>query len=140
MYSSGITQENYLRGVQIADADGKVTFTSIIPGCYSGRWPHIHFEVYPNEAAITDSTNAICTSQVALPQATCEAVYATAGYSASVSNLAQISLASDNVFGDDSAAHQLGAVTGDVTSGFTVALTVPVDTATKPTGGSAPGR
>ena len=37
--------ENYLRGVQVADADGNVTFTTIFPGCYDGRWPHIHFEV-----------------------------------------------------------------------------------------------
>ena len=46
--------ENYLRGVQIADADGMVSFTTIFPGCYRGRWPHIHFEVYPDAAAATD--------------------------------------------------------------------------------------
>ena len=40
------TDENYLRGVQEADADGKLTFTTIFPACYSGRWPHVHFEVY----------------------------------------------------------------------------------------------
>ncbi len=68
MYSNGVTQENYLRGVQVADADGKVRFTSIFPGCYAGRWPHIHFEVYPQEASISDAGNAIATSQVALPQ------------------------------------------------------------------------
>ena len=31
-----------------ADADGNVTFTTIFPACYSGRWPHMHFEVYPS--------------------------------------------------------------------------------------------
>jgi len=35
------------------------SFTSIFPACYSGRWPHIHFEVYPNRAAIADSTTRI---------------------------------------------------------------------------------
>jgi protocatechuate 3,4-dioxygenase beta subunit len=45
LYSSGVTNQNYLRGVQEADASGKVTFTTIFPGCYAGRWPHIHFEV-----------------------------------------------------------------------------------------------
>ena len=54
MYSEGIEDENYLRGVQIADSSGKVTFTSIFPACYTGRWPHIHFEVFPDEASITD--------------------------------------------------------------------------------------
>ena len=37
--------ENYLRGVQVTDANGLATFTTIFPGCYSGRWPHIHFEI-----------------------------------------------------------------------------------------------
>jgi protocatechuate 3,4-dioxygenase beta subunit len=47
MYSSGVEDNTWLRGVQVADANGQVTFTSVIPGCYAGRWPHIHFEVYP---------------------------------------------------------------------------------------------
>ena len=68
MYSDGVTDQNYLRGVQVADSTGMVRFTSIFPACYDGRWPHIHFEVYPDQASITDSTSAIATSQVALPQ------------------------------------------------------------------------
>ena len=139
LYSDGITDQNYLRGVQIADADGRVTFTSIFPACYTGRWPHIHFEVYPDEAGITDSTSAIATSQVALPQDVCDAVYATSGYETSVSDLAQLSLDSDNVFGNDGGASQLGTVTGDVSEGYTVTLAVGVDTSTAPTGGGAPG-
>ena len=82
MYSQGIADQNYLRGVQIADATGVVTFTSIFPACYSGRWPHIHFEVYPDQAGITDASKAIATSQVALPKATCDLVYAQSGYAA----------------------------------------------------------
>lgn len=139
MYSSGLENENYLRGVQIADDQGKVSFTSIFPGCYSGRWPHVHFEVYADQADITDATKAIATSQVALPQASCEQVYATTGYEASVSNLAQVSLTSDNVFGDDGGEHQLGTATGSVSSGYRVTLPVAIDTRTEPTGGAAPG-
>ncbi|WP_344024621.1 intradiol ring-cleavage dioxygenase [Pseudonocardia kongjuensis] len=138
MYADGLEGENYLRGVQIADASGLVRFTSIVPACYSGRWPHIHFEVYPDQASITDSANAIATSQVALPEDTCTAVYATTGYESSVRTLSQVTLDSDNVFGDDGGVSQLATVTGDVTSGFTVALTAPVDTRTEPSGGSAP--
>ena len=48
LYSQGAEDQNYLRGVQAAGDDGMVTFTSIFPACYSGRWPHIHFEVYPS--------------------------------------------------------------------------------------------
>lgn len=138
MYSQGITNENYLRGVQVTDDSGQVSFTSIFPACYSGRWPHIHFEVYPDEASITDSTKAIATSQVALPKSVCDTVYATTGYEASVTNLAQLTLATDNVFGNDTGVHQLATVTGDVTKGYAVALTAPVDTSTTPSGGDAP--
>jgi protocatechuate 3,4-dioxygenase beta subunit len=132
LYSDGVEDQNFLRGVQIADAAGKVSFTSIFPGCYPGRWPHVHFEVYPDEAGITDAGNAIATSQVALPQDACAAVYAEPGYEASVGNLADVSLTSDNVFRDDGGASQLGAATGDVTAGYAVSLAVGVDTTTTP--------
>ena len=126
LYSQGVTGENYLRGVQEADGSGVVTFTSIFPACYSGRWPHIHFEVYPSLAKATDQANKIATSQVALPKDICDAVYATDGYGQSLTNLAQVSLARDNVFGDDGGAHQLGRISGSVDGGLSVALAVPV--------------
>ncbi|WP_232818089.1 MULTISPECIES: intradiol ring-cleavage dioxygenase [Kocuria] len=138
MYSENVVDQNYLRGVQVVDGQGKVTFTSIFPACYSGRWPHIHFEVYPDQASITDSTNAIATSQVALPQDVCDTVYATSGHESSVTNLAQLSLDTDNVFGDDGGATQLATATGSVSSGYKVSLTARVDTNTEPTGGSMP--
>ena len=127
LYSENVTKENYLRGVQVADSAGKVRFTSIFPGCYPGRWPHIHFEVYPDQNSITDATNAIATSQVALPEDVCKAVYAQDGYEDSVTNLSRVSLTTDMVFRDDSAVHQLGTVTGDVTSGYAVSLSVGID-------------
>ncbi|WP_066643131.1 intradiol ring-cleavage dioxygenase [Serinicoccus hydrothermalis] len=139
MYSSGVEDENFLRGVQVSDGDGLVRFTSIVPGCYAGRWPHIHFEVYPDEASITDSTNAVSTSQVALPQGMSETVYATSGYEGSSANLGRLTLATDNVFGDDGAVHQLATVSGDTTAGYVVRLTVPIDTTTAPQSGGAGG-
>ena len=139
LYSEGVEDQNYLRGAQIADDDGIVRFTSIFPACYSGRWPHIHFEVYPDQESISDSANAIATSQVALPKAICDKVYATSGYEQSVSNLSRLSLASDNVFGDDGGASQLATTTGSVDDGYTVKLAVRIDTSTKPSGGGGPG-
>ncbi|MFY0408912.1 intradiol ring-cleavage dioxygenase [Solicola sp. PLA-1-18] len=138
MYSDSIADQNYLRGVQVADADGKVSFTSIFPACYAGRWPHVHVEVYPDADSIDDSTNAIATSQLAFPKKTLTEVYATDGYEGSVSNLADVSLARDNVFGDDSGAHQMAAMTGSTSAGYRATLTVPVDTSTEPSGGGAP--
>jgi protocatechuate 3,4-dioxygenase beta subunit len=121
-----ITDENYLRGVQVAGGDGRLAFTSIFPGAYSGRWPHIHFEVYPDEAAATSAGTPTATSQIALPEDVCATVYATSGYEQSVTNLSRSSLASDMVFGDDGAVEQLATMSGDVDSGLTAALTVPV--------------
>jgi len=126
LYSSSAQSENYLRGVQAAGADGIVTFTSIFPACYSGRWPHIHFEVYPSLEKATNAGNKIATSQVALPEDICNQVYATSGYEQSVQNLAGVSLARDNVFGDDGGVHELGAISGAIAGGLAVDLSVPV--------------
>jgi protocatechuate 3,4-dioxygenase beta subunit len=126
MYSDATAGENYLRGVQEADANGQVTFTSIVPGCYAGRWPHIHFEVYESLDAATNGANAIKTSQLAFPQATCDAVYANSRYPSSASNLSQLSLATDNVFSDDQAASQLAVVTGSNDAGYVATLGVGV--------------
>jgi len=125
LYTSGVTNQNFLRGVQEADANGQVTFTSIFPGCYAGRWPHIHFEVYPSVSAATQVSNKIATSQIALPKATCDLVYAQSGYSGSASNLSRISLASDMVFSDGSAL-ELATMSGSVGAGLVAALTVAV--------------
>ena len=107
--------------------DGVVTFTSVFPACYPGRWPHIHFEVYPSLDMATNEANKIATSQVALPKESCDLAYAADGYAQSVTTLAQVSLESDGVFGDDGGVQQIGTVTGSVTDGMTVALTVPVN-------------
>jgi protocatechuate 3,4-dioxygenase beta subunit len=129
MYSQAAASENYLRGVQAAGSDGIVTFQSIFPACYQGRWPHVHFEVYPSLDRATDPANRIATSQIALPEDTCKAVYATDGYASSVQTLAGVSLTSDMVFGDDSGIHQIGAISGSIADGLTVELPVPVRTA-----------
>ena len=126
LYSNGVTDENYLRGVQESDSNGVVTFTSVFPAAYDGRWPHVHFEVYKDLAAAKSVNNKIATSQIALPKATCDLVYATDQYPNSAQNLAKVSLSTDMVFRDDEGVHELATVTGNVTDGFVAALTVPV--------------
>jgi len=128
LYSSGVQNENYLRGVQVSDSNGEVTFTTIFPACYSGRWPHIHFEVYPSLASATSQSNAKLTSQFAMPSAICTTVFNGAtGYSASITNFAKVTLASDGVFGDNTSA-QIAAMTptltGSVSAGYTGTVTV----------------
>lgn len=124
LYSSGITTESYLRGVQVTDSEGKVTFTTIYPACYSGRWPHIHFEIFTGglTSASTGRTASLI-SQLAMPAATNTAVFTgDTRYTASIANYNAISLSSDNVFGDNSSA-QLAQMTptlsGSLTAGYT---------------------
>lgn len=125
LYDGEIASENYLRGVQEADGSGRVTFRSIFPAAYSGRWPHIHFEVYPGLDEATAAGAKLVTSQIALPEDACAAVYATAGYEQSATNLSRTSLATDMVFSDGYST-QLGTVTGSVSEGMTVRLNVGV--------------
>lgn len=138
MYADSLEDETYLRGVQVADSSGKVTFTSIMPGCYSGRWPHIHFEVFPDVDSITDATNNVLTSQIAIPQDTAEQVYALSQYTGSSANLQKVTLSSDNVF-SDGWDQQIPQVSGNVESGYTISIDVPVDTTTEQQMSAAPG-
>ncbi|CAN5689605.1 hypothetical protein BH10ACT3_BH10ACT3_22310 [soil metagenome] len=111
--------------MQVADGDGNVSFTSIYPAAYSGRWPHIHFEVYSSVADATGGGEPIATSQLALTEDVSDAVYATDGYSQSVRNMDQTSLESDMVF-RDGAELETPTMTGDVSSGYVASLTVAV--------------
>ncbi len=126
LYSGTAQDENYLRGVQVADENGVVTFETIFPAAYSGRWPHIHFEVYPDLATAKASGTKLRTSQLALPAAACKDVYAHAdGYERSATNLEQTPLAQDNVFSDGWSL-QTPTMTGSVAKGFVATLVVPV--------------
>jgi protocatechuate 3,4-dioxygenase beta subunit len=125
MYEADVAGENYLRGVQESDDDGRVTFTTIFPAAYAGRWPHMHFEVYESLEAATSAGSRLKTSQLALPKDICDLVYATPGYEQSVQNLAQTSLDTDMVFSDGYAG-QLATTAGTVDSQITVKLNVGV--------------
>ena len=120
----GVTDQNYLRGVQQTDASGVATFTTIFPACYSGRMPHIHVEVYRSTTTATSFSNKLKTTQLAFPVDVCETVYSTAtGYSQSVTNLSQISFATDLVFSDGTTT-EMATVSGSVADGYTVSLQV----------------
>jgi protocatechuate 3,4-dioxygenase beta subunit len=126
MYDDEIVDENYLRGVQEADDKGWLEFRTIWPACYDGRWPHMHFEVYETLAKATSADNKLRTSQLALPQDTCDEVYDSVdGYEASVDNLASVSLDTDGVFSDGHSL-QVPKVTGSIDEGYTITLNVPV--------------
>ncbi len=125
LYNRGATDRNYLRGVQESDGNGELSFTTIFPGCYRGRWPHIHFEVFRDLAAAAEAGDRIATSQLAFPEAACARVYGLEGYDASARTFQRVSLARDGVF-RDGVDRQMAAMTGDPASGLTAQLTVAV--------------
>lgn len=132
LYSLYDTPEaNYLRGVGVSDGGGKVKFTTIFPGCYDGRWPHIHFEVFESVEKAVSGEASLLTAQIALPQAESAAVYAAdARYSNGTANLGRISLDRDMVFRDNTEnqiIQQTLALTGDVSTGFSGTVTIPID-------------
>lgn len=124
-------EANYLRGVGVSDADGMVRFTTIFPGCYDGRWPHIHFEVFENVEAAVSGNASVLTAQMALAESDCATVYANdSRYPNGTRNLGRTSIGRDNVFSDNSAeqiAQQTISMRGDIENGYLGSLTIPVD-------------
>jgi len=119
--------QNYLRGVQAANDKGEVKFTTIFPGAYPGRYPHLHFEVFAKLDSAKSFRSALLISQFALPADVCTAVYATSAYPGSARIFAGQTMTRDGVFADNSPA-QLAAMTprltGDAKSGLKAEVTV----------------
>lgn len=130
MYDDALLEETYLRGVQVADSNGTVTFQTIVPGCYAGRWPHIHFEVFPDSASITDVNNNVLTSQLVVPEEVARACYSDSRYAGSAENFSQITLGTDNVF-SDGWDDQVPAVSGSAQGGYTLTIDVAIDPTTE---------
>jgi len=128
LYSQGATNQNWCRGVQTTDANGAVTFTTVYPGAYSGRYPHVHFEVYPSLSAATSGGTKLVTSQMAMPEDACNTVYALSGYESSARNFPQTPISRDMVF-SDGVSQQMTTVTGTPSSGLTSTLTIAVSSA-----------
>jgi protocatechuate 3,4-dioxygenase beta subunit len=128
LYGADILSENYLRGVQVTDSGGSVTFASIFPACYSARYPHIHVEVYESLSTATSGNNALLITQLAVPRDIATTIYDTAtGYGASVNNLAAVTTGSDLVFESSTTAQltaQTPAFSGSISDGYVATVTV----------------
>lgn len=106
--------ETFLRGIQITDASGRVTFTTIYPGWYQGRATHIHVEVTVNGRSVK-------VTQIAFPDEVTASVYRTGVYAGRGQN--PTSNTSDSIFAD-SLGSELAAVSGSPTSGYTATFQV----------------
>ena len=121
---------NYLRGVGFTDAKGLATFTTVFPGCYPGRWPHIHFEVFASRQQAASGSSSLLVSQFAMPGSVASSLYADEkSYASSVASLAAITIQKDNVFGDNTP-EQIAAQTlkigGSAAAGFKASATVAI--------------
>jgi protocatechuate 3,4-dioxygenase beta subunit len=112
MQSANFTSVHFLRGRQTTDVNGVVTFTSVFPGWYSGRAPHIHVHIY------NASGTSLLVTQIAFPTDVCNTVYTTATnyYTRGTQDTSNTS---DNVF-FDSLASELATITGSVSVGYTL--------------------
>lgn len=62
--------ERWLRGAQVADAEGKVTFKTIVPGWYTPRAAHIHVRAFLND-------KTMLTTQLYFPQSVLNTIQST---------------------------------------------------------------
>jgi protocatechuate 3,4-dioxygenase beta subunit len=126
LYSEGATNQNYLRGVQAADEAGALTFDTIFPAAYPGRWPHFHYEVFRSVDEATNGGTPVLTSQIALPDHACHAVYEDGdAYPNSADNMKQTTLQADQVFAD-SYQHEIATMKGSAPDGYSLAFTIAV--------------
>ena len=117
--------ESYLRGVQVTDSNGQVTFLDVFPACYSGRYPHIHFEVFKDLASATIGTNAVLTSQFPMPSDVASALYS----SDTTANFKDVTLSTDSVFSAFTSAQLTAAtptITGSASAGYTATATIAI--------------
>ncbi|GAA0525483.1 intradiol ring-cleavage dioxygenase [Chitinophaga japonensis] len=118
-YSSvDYTGSHFLRGRQVTDSDGLVTFTSIFPGWYGGRAPHIHVHIY------NAGGTSLLVTQIAFPTDVCDTVYTTAS-PYSEHGTQDTSNSEDGIF-RDSLSSELATVTGSVSAGYTLTHTINV--------------
>ncbi len=119
MQPVNLTSVDFLRGRQTTDASGLVSFTSIFPGWYSGRAPHIHVHVY-NAAG-----KSLLVTQIAFAYDIANTVYTTAqsyGYTKGAQDTRN---ERDNVF-SDGVTNELATVSGSISAGYTLTHTIVV--------------
>ncbi|MEA5424961.1 dioxygenase family protein [Arcicella lustrica] len=115
MQSTNYTSVHFLRGRQTTDSTGVAAFTSIYPGWYSGRAPHIHVHIY------NASGTSLLVTQIAFPEAVSGVVYAQGVYASH--GQADTKNANDNVF-SDGVSTEMSTVTGSTTAGYVLTHTI----------------
>lgn len=108
--------ETWLRGYQLTDSNGLVTFKTIVPGWYAGRTTHIHLRLRSTyDSTTTGGTN---TTQLFFPQDVIDTINTTISpYSAEGTN--PTTNANDHVYSGETDGANLLTLNGDNSSGYT---------------------
>jgi protocatechuate 3,4-dioxygenase beta subunit len=112
--------QTFLRGYQVSDAKGQVTFQTIYPGFYSGRTVHIHVRIRTFDG---NSTTTNFTTQLFFDEATNNTVFASGNYSGGTRNTTN---GSDMVYAEEQQDGNILLVplTGSVANGYKGSVTV----------------
>jgi protocatechuate 3,4-dioxygenase beta subunit len=113
-----LTAVHFLRGRQTTDSNGVAAFTTVFPGWYPGRAPHIHVHVF------NASGQSLLVTQIAFPTDICDTIYTTAT-NFYTKGKQDTSNTRDGIFSDSLAA-QMPTLTGSVSAGYVLAHTVKV--------------
>jgi protocatechuate 3,4-dioxygenase beta subunit len=118
-YGGGtLSASNWLRGRQITNSAGEVLFTTIFPGWYRGRAPHIHVEVLNNTG------KSLLVTQIAFPKEICDKVYTEVpAYKAR--GMQDTTNERDGVF-RDGFANEMGTFSGSLAAGYDLSHTIVV--------------
>lgn len=119
MQSANYTSVHFLRGRQTTSSDGQVGFSTIFPGWYSGRAPHIHVHVF-------DATGkSLLVTQIAFPKEICDTVYTTSPLYSSRGKQ-DTTNETDNVFRDGFDT-EMAELQGSPDSGYALTHTINVN-------------
>ncbi len=117
--SESTVGQTWLRGTQLTDSNGQVTFATIVPGWYAGRTMHIHLKVHTSGAQGT----VVHTGQIFFPDAIDSVVAATAPYTSNTT--ARTTNATDRVYTTQNGSSVIMDITGS-SSGYIGSTTVGV--------------
>lgn len=127
MYDEKIHRETYLRGVQMSDDQGKVSFRTVFPGCEEGRMPHVYVEIYESFEEGEGAGALILATQLTFPIRICRYVYKTcAGYGISSTHLSVMDYANDQAFADGYR-QQLFSMVGNYTTYYQASASINLD-------------
>jgi protocatechuate 3,4-dioxygenase beta subunit len=119
--SESTSGQTWLRGYQITDANGFVSFTTIIPGWYQGRTTHIHLRLRSTyDSSSTGGTN---TTQLFFSQTLIDTIdQSSSGYSTHGIN--NTTNAGDRVYTNQTLGENLMSLTGNTTDGYTTTFAI----------------